>query len=70
MEMHIQNQQGKQQKQHDKNHLKMHELSSCDSVKVRNTRGRVEKWVPSTVSKVGAISLSGENRVATKLCKC
>ena len=47
--MHIQNQQGKQQKQHDKNHLKMHELSSCDSVKVRNTRGRVEKWVPSTV---------------------
>ena len=47
--MHIQNQQGKLQQQHDKSHVKMRELSSCDSVNVRNTRGGVEKWVPGTV---------------------
>ena len=49
MEMHIQNQQGKLQQQHDKSHVKMCELSSRDSVNVRNTQGGVEKWVPGTV---------------------
>ena len=49
MEMHIQNQQGKLQQQHDKSRVKMRELSSRDSVNVRNTRGGVEKWVPGTV---------------------
>ena len=49
MEMHIQNQQGRLQQQHDKSRVKMRELSSRDSVNVRNTRGGVEKWVPGTV---------------------
>ena len=48
-EMHIQNQQGKLQQQHDKSSVKMHELSSRDSVNERNTRGGVKKWVPGTV---------------------
>ncbi len=39
MEDHIQDQQGKQQR----------ELSPRDSVNVRNTRGGAEKWVPGTV---------------------
>ena len=49
MEMHIQNQQGKLQQQHNNSCVKMCELSSRDSVNVRNTRGGVEKWVPGTV---------------------
>ena len=49
MEMHIQNQQGTLQQQHDKSRVKMRELSSRDSVNVRNTRGGVEEWVPGTV---------------------
>ena len=49
MEMHIQNQQGRLQQQHDKSRVKMRELSSRDSVNVRNTWGGVEKWVPGTV---------------------
>ena len=49
MEMHIQNQPGKLQQQHDKSRVKMRELSSRDSVNVQNTRGGVEKWVPGTV---------------------
>ena len=49
MEMHIENQQDKQRQQRDKSHVKMRELSSHDSVNVRNTRGGVEKWVPGTV---------------------
>ena len=49
MEDHIQDQQGKQQRQHDKSRVKMRELSPRDSVDVRNTRGGVEKWVPGTV---------------------
>lgn len=50
LEMHVQNQQGKQQQQHDKSRVKMRELSSRDSVNVRNTRGGVEKWFPGTNS--------------------
>ena len=50
MEMHIENQQdNQQQQQHDKSRVKMRELSSHDSVNVRNTWGGVEKWVPGTV---------------------
>jgi len=49
MEDHIRDQQGKQQRQHDKSRVKMRELSPRDSVNVRNTRGGVEKWVPGTV---------------------
>ena len=49
MEEHILNQQGRQQRQHDKSHVKLRELSPSDSVNVRNTRGGVEKWVPGTV---------------------
>ena len=49
MEDHIQDQQGKQQRQHDKSRVKMRELSPRDSVNVRNTRGGVGKWVPGTV---------------------
>ena len=49
MEMHIQQQQRKLQQQHDKSRVKLRELSSRDSVNVRNTRGGVEKWVPGTV---------------------
>ena len=41
MEGHIQDQQGKQQRQHDKSRVKMRELSARDSVNVRNTRGEV-----------------------------
>ena len=49
MEMHIQQQQGKLQQQQDKSRVKLRELSSRDSVNVRNTRGGVEKWVSGTV---------------------
>ena len=49
MEEHIQNQQGRQQRQHDKSHVKLRELSPRDSVNVRNIRGGMEKWVPGTV---------------------
>ena len=57
MEMHVQNQQGKQQQQHDKSRVKMRELSSRDSVNVRNTRGGVEKWVPGKViRRLGPLS--------------
>ncbi|KAL9976939.1 hypothetical protein ACROYT_G014286 [Oculina patagonica] len=44
MEDHIQDQQGKQQRQHDKSRVKMQELSPRDSVNVRSTQGEVEKW--------------------------
>ena len=47
--MHIQNQQGKLQQQHDKSRVKRCELSSRDSVNVWNTQEGVEKWVPGTV---------------------
>ena len=49
MEMHIQQQQSKLQQQHDKSRVKLRELSSRDSVNVRNTRRGVERWVPGTV---------------------
>ena len=48
MEEHILNQQGRQ-RQHDKSHVKLRELSQRDSVNVRNTRGGMEKWVPGTM---------------------
>ena len=47
--MHIQNQQGKLQQQHNNSRVKMRELSSRESVNVLNTRGGVEKWVPGTL---------------------
>jgi len=43
------NQQGRQQRQHDKSHVKLRELSPRDSVNVRNTRRGMKKWVPGTV---------------------
>ena len=49
MEQHILNQQGRQQRQHDKSHVKLRELSPRDSLNVRNTRGGMERWVPGTV---------------------
>ena len=49
MEEHILNQQGRQQRQHDKSHVKLRELSPRDSVNVQNTRGGMKKWVPGTV---------------------
>ena len=51
LEDHIQNQQGRQQRQHDKSNVKMRELSPRDSVNVQNTRGGVEKWVPGIVMR-------------------
>ena len=49
MEEHILNQQGRQQRQHDKSHVKLRELSPRDSVNVRNTRRGMKKWVPGTM---------------------
>ena len=49
MEEHILNQQVRQQRQHDKSHVKLPELSPHDSVNVPNTWGGMEEWVPGTV---------------------
>ena len=49
LQEHVQNQQAKQQRQHDKNRVKMRELSPRDTVSVRNHRGGVEKWLPGIV---------------------
>ena len=45
----VQNQQAKQQRQHDKNHVKMPELSPRDTLSVRYNQGGEEKWRPAIV---------------------
>ena len=66
MEEHIQNQQGRQQRQ-DKRHVKLREMPPRDSVNVRNTRGGMEKWVPGTVIRRRLGSLTYLVRVGRQL---
>ena len=66
LEDHIQNQQGRQQRQHDKSNVKMQELSPCDSVNVQNTRGGVGSR--NSDETACTIDLLGESWSSTALC--
>ena len=68
-EEHIQSQQGRQQRLHDKSHVKLRELSLRDSLTVRNTRERIGEVGSRYSHKTGVtIDLFGKSWSPTALC--